>query len=99
MATLKIVPLSEMPLRETTWIVEGMIQTGLTIVGAKADEKRPSFILQLLHAVAAGTPAFGQKRTLQGEVLYLSLEDAGARVKERSLRITHDDRNFFVAKN
>lgn len=67
----------------TKWIVQDILPAGLTLLCGKAKVGKSWLVLGLAKAVANGAPALGNKRTEQGEVLYLALEDTRARIKAR----------------
>jgi hypothetical protein len=65
------------------WAVEGLVLgEGLTGLGAKKKLGKSWMCLQLAQGVAAGQPVLG-RRTQQGSVIYICLEDGAARLQGR----------------
>ena len=67
---------------EPVWAIPGLLPAGLTILAGKPKVGKSWLALQIAQAVAAGGVALGE-RVERGPVLYLALEDPGARLKER----------------
>ena len=65
------------------WVVdEFVLAEGLTGLGAKKKMGKSWMCLQIAQAVAAGKPVFGRK-TKQGSVIYICLEDGARRLRQR----------------
>ena len=62
--------------------VKGLIVEGLTLLCGASKIGKSWFMLGMCCAVASGRPFLGRE-TLQGDVLYLALEDSERRLKER----------------
>jgi DNA-binding transcriptional ArsR family regulator/Mrp family chromosome partitioning ATPase len=67
---------------EPVWAIPGLLPAGLTILPGKPKVGKSWLALQIAQAVAAGGVALSV-RVEKGPVLYLALEDTGARLKER----------------
>lgn len=73
----------ELPEEEYRWAVDGLlISGGTSIFGAKPKVGKTTMARQLALAVATGKPFLGRK-TRQGPVLYLALEEKRAELKSR----------------
>lgn len=79
--------LFEQPLEPIDFLVDGLFAQGLYILGGSPKVGKSWLALQLCLAVCTGTPFLGRK-THQGEVLYLALEDGPQRLHSRALRLT-----------
>ena len=79
--------LFEQPLEPIDFLVDGLFAQGLYILGGSPKVGKSWLALQLCLAVCTGTPFLGRK-TQQGEVLYLALEDGPQRLHSRALRLT-----------
>ena len=75
------------PLEPIDFLVDGLFAQGLYILGGSPKVGKSWLALQLCLAVCTGTPFLGRK-TQQGEVLYLALEDGPQRLHSRALRLT-----------
>jgi hypothetical protein len=69
---------------EPKWAVPGLIPEGLILVGGRPKVGKSWLILDLAHAVSKGGMFLGRK-VEQGNVLYISLEDNGRRLQERTI--------------
>ncbi|WP_052488042.1 AAA family ATPase [Gordoniibacillus kamchatkensis] len=69
------------------WAVEGIIPEGLTVIAGKPKLGKSWMMLGIAFDVAAGKPTMGDRRTEQGEVLYLALEDGDRRIQDRVSKI------------
>ncbi len=65
------------------WAVPDMIPSGLSILGGAPKTGKSILALQLAIGVAIGGYAFGKIPVVQGDVLYLALEDNERRLQER----------------
>ena len=70
----------------TTWIVQDMLPTGLSMLCAPSKLGKSWMVLQLCIAVAEGQCFLGSKTEKQ-ECLYYALEDGKARLKDRILKV------------
>ena len=76
--------LMRLDLPDIIWTIDAMLPEGLTIMGAPPKTGKSALALQLALSVASGGPALGNYApTLQGDVLYLALEDSRKRLKNR----------------
>ena len=67
---------------EPVWAIPGLLPAGLTILAGKPKVGKSWLALQIAQAVAAGGVALNVQ-VEKGPVLYLALEDTGARLKDR----------------
>jgi len=74
---------------DIVWAVEHIIPEGLTIFAGDAKIGKSLLALDLCLAVSAGVDAIGQQPSVQGDVVYMSMEDPQRRVKER-IKKQHD---------
>ena len=70
-------------------IVEGMLTPGLWFLAAKPKLGKSFLTMQLAHSVATGTEFLGRK-TIQGSVLFIALEDTATRIKKRAEMCGYD---------
>jgi hypothetical protein len=77
---------------EPKWAVPGLIPEGLTILAGSPKVGKSWLCFALTIAIAAGGMALGQIPVEQGEVLYLSLEDPGKRLKRRLVKLLDNGR-------
>ncbi len=68
---------------EPNWIVPEIVQEGLVMLAGRPKIGKSWMLLQLAGAVASGG-MFLDKKTEQGDVLYLALEDNPRRIKSRA---------------
>lgn len=66
----------------TEHVVQDMVGAGLSLLGGAPKTGKSAFAFQLADAVAAGHLFLG-RRTLNGDVLYIAMEDTFARLRER----------------
>ena len=71
------------PLQE---LIEGMLASGLYILAGASKIGKSWLVLQIAHHISTGLPLWDRK-TVKGDVLYLSLEDTLRRIQSRLLRI------------
>jgi hypothetical protein len=74
--------LLEATFTEPTWIVPGLLPTGLATLAGRPKTGKSWLLLQLAIAVACGG-VFFDRRVQQGRVLFLALEDSERRLKKR----------------
>ena len=65
------------------WIVEDYIAEGLTVLAGKPKLGKSWLLMAVAIAVAGGTYALGDRKCVQGDVLYASLEDTERRLRGR----------------
>jgi hypothetical protein len=72
--------------------IDGLVPHGLSVLAGAPKTGKSYFALQAAIAVAQGEPFLG-RRTLQGDVLYLALEDGPQRIQRRlhQLAASHGD--------
>lgn len=76
------------------WVIPGMLPAGLIIAGGRPKVGKSLFCLDLINAVAKGEKVFGSIGTVQGQTLYVSLEDRQRRIHNRL-----HDLNMEASKN
>jgi hypothetical protein len=76
--------LLDSPFSATQWVIEDLLPEGLHLLAGKPKQGKSWLALQMALAVASGNPLFGSFPVLQGEVLYLALEDTPQRLQARS---------------
>jgi hypothetical protein len=81
--TINAADLDDMEIPEPTWIVPGIITTGLTFLSGKPKVGKSWLALQIALAVAFGGAALGKIKVEKRPVLYLGLEDTYRRLKSR----------------
>jgi replicative DNA helicase len=69
------------------WIVPGLIVPGLTLVAGASKIGKSWLALAMAYATATGGHVLGTIPVEKHDVLYLSLEDVGRRLKERLVKI------------
>ena len=65
------------------WIVEDYIAEGLTVLAGKPKLGKSWLALDIALAVARGGYTLGDRKCVQGAVLYAALEDTGRRLRDR----------------
>jgi AAA domain len=65
------------------WVVDSILPAGLTLFSGRGKDGKSMLVWNLCLAVASGGLALGRYGVLQGDVLYLDLEDGGRRAQER----------------
>lgn len=68
---------------ETTWVVDGMLPTGLSVLAGASKIGKSFLALDIAYGVAAGAPVLGSMVTEPGDTLYLALEDTSTRLTSR----------------
>jgi len=69
---------------EPNWAVAGLIPQGTAILSGAPKLGKSTIVMNLAVAVATGEPAFGSFDTVEGDVLYATLEDGGpGRITQR----------------
>jgi hypothetical protein len=72
---------------EVKWVVDELVvDGGVTILGGKKKVGKSWMCLQVAQAVAAGAPVLG-RATVQGNVIYLCLEDGPSRLQGRLRKV------------
>lgn len=74
-------------LPEPLWAIPGFLPEGVTLLAGKPKMGKSWLALALALDIALGKPALGCLPTIQGEVLYLGLEDSQRRIKDRVLKL------------
>ncbi len=72
---------------EPTWLVPGILPTGLTLLAGRPKVGKSWLALQIAHAKGIGGEVFGAAVD-KGRVLFLALEDSPARLADR-MRLQH----------
>ena len=75
--------LYEMTFPPIKWIVEDYIAEGLTVLAGKPKLGKSWLLMAVAIAVAGGTYALGDRKCVQGSVLYAALEDTERRLRGR----------------
>lgn len=78
--------LEEMDIPELQWVVEGMLPEGLTFLYGKPKARKSWFAFAIALSVAGGEKFLGAE-TIEGEVLYIALEDGPLRMKQRAIEL------------
>ena len=93
--------LMDLDLPPLKFIVQGFLPQGFHILAGAPKAGKSWLLLLLCLQVAKGEP-FWERRTLQGDVLYLCLEDSENRIQQRLSEITEDappNLHFAVTAN
>lgn len=77
------VELLQRDLPKPTWVVDGLLPEGVTILAGKPKSGKSWLALHLAVTVACGGPVLGSTAATPGDVLYLALEDTERRLKSR----------------
>lgn len=77
---------------EPEWIVPGLLPVGLAILAGRPKAGKSWLALNLGISVANGGLFLGNEETVQGEVLYLALEDSQRRLQRRLNMILDSER-------
>ncbi|OQY16642.1 MAG: hypothetical protein B6I36_10035 [Desulfobacteraceae bacterium 4572_35.1] len=65
------------------WAVDGVIPEGLTVLAGDPKAGKSLMAVDICNAIASGGEAFGKQACVQGDVVYISLEDPQRRVQDR----------------
>lgn len=74
---------------QTDFIVDSMVTPGLNVLGGPKKHGKSWFLLQMSLCIAEGTDFLG-KKTEQGRVLYMTLEDTPKRIQRRMDKVLDD---------
>lgn len=77
------------PLEKPSFVVDGLIPTGLSLFSGSQKIGKSWLMLKLCLCVSAGTP-FWEMATSQSDVLYLCLEDTFYRIQDRLFKLTDE---------
>jgi len=93
----EVVQWSDLPdLPDDLWLVEGLIRRqGLSILAGDPKAGKSTLVAALVTAILHGK-GFVDRRSTPGRVLYYSLEEIGAEVKERFRPYLRGDEQLFV---
>lgn len=83
--------LVKMDIPPIKWIIRKLIAEGLSILGGKPKYGKSILALNIALAVAFGGNALGQIPVEKGTVIYLALEDTTRRLKDRLLKMLHNE--------
>ena len=77
------------PLEKPSFVVDGLIPTGLSLFCGSQKIGKSWLMLKLCLCVSQGIPLWDMT-TLEGDVLYLCLEDTFCRIQDRLFRLTDE---------
>ena len=77
------------PLEKPSFVVDGLIPTGLTLFCGSQKIGKSWLMLKLCLCVSQGIPLW-DRPTQEGDVLYLCLEDTFCRIQDRLFRLTDE---------
>ena len=77
------------PLEKPSFVVDGLIPTGLTLFCGAQKIGKSWLMLKLCLCVSQGIPLWDMP-TQEGDVLYLCLEDTFCRIQDRLFRLTDE---------
>lgn len=77
------------PIRKPRYLVEGLIPNGLTLLCGSQKVGKSWLVLKLCLCVSKGEDFFGLP-TVEGDVLYLCLEDTHSRIQSRLFKLTDE---------
>ncbi len=77
------------PLEKPSFVVDGLIPTGLTLFCGSQKIGKSWLMLKLCLCVSQGIPLWDMP-TREGDVLYLCLEDTFCRIQDRLFRLTDE---------
>lgn len=86
LTTIKAKDLMNIDFPPLVELIEGMLAPGLYILAGAPKIGKSWLVLQIAHHISTGTPLWNRK-VMQSEVLYLSLEDTLPRIQRRLLTI------------
>ena len=86
LATITAKDLMEKDFPPLVELIEGMLAPGLYILAGAPKIGKSWLVLQIAHHISTGTPLWNRK-VIQCEVLYLSLEDTLPRIQRRLMTI------------
>ena len=69
------------------WAIPGILPEGLTLLAGKPKQGKSWLALSAALSIAAGGVALGTQQVIQGEVLYLALEDNARRLQARGRQL------------
>ncbi len=75
------------PVTQTHWIIPELLPEGLLLLGGKPKQGKSWFALALALTIAAGGTLLDTYQAIQGEVLFLSLEDTEYRLQTRNRQL------------
>jgi len=93
--------LINMDFQPLNWVIEDILPEGLFILGGKPKQGKSILALNIGIAVANGDPVFNRK-TCEGAVIYLALEDVARRLQVRLLKMLNGmpaPENFKIFTN
>ena len=73
------------------WAIDGLIPEGVTLLAGPPKVGKSWLALDMCVSVAAGGKALGSIGTVQGEALYLALEDTPRRLQQRLRQVLGSD--------
>ena len=79
--------LQDMRFAELKTLVPGLLVEGCTIVAGRPKIGKSWMTLDIAIATARGSMCFGNRRCMQGDVLYLALEDGERRLQNRVTKL------------
>lgn len=81
------------PLEKPSFVVDSLIPTGLSLFCGSQKIGKSWLMLKLCLCVSQGIPLWDMP-TMEGDVLYLCLEDTFCRIQDRLFRLT-DEASFL----
>lgn len=75
--------------RPVSWVVNDIIPDGLTMLAGKPKIGKSWMVLGVAVAVAQGGYTLGNRKCVEGDVLYAALEDNERRLKARMSKVCH----------
>ena len=96
--------LEQMRFAELKTLVPGLLVEGCTIVAGRPKIGKSWMTLDIAIATAKGSMCFGDRHCMQGEVLYLALEDGERRLQSRVTKLlgafkTNGQGNYIMSRN
>jgi RecA-family ATPase len=80
------------------FILPGLVPEGATLLVARPKFGKSWLVLDIAIAIAAGRFTLGQLKPVQGDVLYLALED-GPRRLQRRLLVVQSLKDYVAPRN